>query len=79
MLARLTDFQIAELYLKPAADRAAEFDRRARPGAAADVPATEPGGLPTEAAFVASMTAAYGPSPDYPVAWARMRAEAEGG
>lgn len=67
-LAKLTDFQVLELYLKPAAERADQL-KREQPGAARkhDVPA--PGGKPKRADFVAAMQAEYGDRGDYGVLW----------
>lgn len=68
VLARLTDFQVLELYLKPAAERADQL-KREQPGAARkhDVPA--PGGVPKRADFVAAMQGEYGDRGDYGVLW----------
>jgi len=68
-LARLTDFQVVELYLKPAAERAEQL-RRETPAHAprrADVPA--PDGVPRRADFISAMQAEYGDRGDYGVMW----------
>lgn len=67
-MARLTDFQVLELYLKPAAERADQL-KREQPGAARrnDVPA--PGGTPRRADFIAAMQSEYGDRGDYGVLW----------
>jgi hypothetical protein len=76
VLARLTDFQVWELYLKPAADRAAETDRRAK-GRPADIPADD-GGVPDKTAFVIAMLSTYGGTVEkYEADWERMKREAD--
>jgi len=77
VLARLTDFQVLELYLKPAAERADQLKRES-PGAARrnDVPA--PGGVPSRADFVSAMAAEFGPRGDYGAMWDAMYGGAGG-
>lgn len=63
-LAKLTDFQVLELYLKPAAERADSLKREPAPRRN-DVPA--PNGVPRRADFIAAMQAEYGDRGDYGV------------
>jgi hypothetical protein len=71
-VSRLTPWQVARLYLRPAAERADEQEHKAGGGSAGTNWAK---GLPPKAAFVADHAARFGgPAAKWEAAWDRMKA-----